>query len=112
MDRLIGMEVVSRMYPGQMLQLYLMASYLYYCRADSVMTDHAFDYLCKYLLAEFDNFEHIHKHLTDKESLEAGTCMLAEKDYPLRVISAADLLMRAVVIGHYWEDVEPNLKPV
>jgi hypothetical protein len=99
------------MYPGQMVQLYLMASWLYYWQDDSVMTDHAFDYMCKCLLAEFDNFEHIHKHLIDKESLEAGTCLLAKDAFPQRVRHAADGLLRSIATDGFWDDVEPRLKP-
>jgi len=75
---------------GSCLHWYLMASYLYYIKDLSLVTDHQFDGLAKRLLSEYDTFEHPHKFLINKSDLEAGTLFsLSELDYPLMVRSAA-----------------------
>ena len=66
---------------------YLHASYGYYYCDDSVMTDDAFDALCARMLRNYDSIDHEHKSLVDRGSLEAGTCLLAIGDFPLRVSS-------------------------
>jgi len=69
---------------------YLMASYLYYIENESMMYDHEYDYLCKFIYDNFDNIQHRHKYLIDKESLKAGTgYKLNKEDYPQIVIGAA-----------------------
>ncbi len=53
---------------------YLMSSYLYYqACVDSPWSDAQFDWACKKLLRLWDDFDHDHKYLTSKESLQAGT---------------------------------------
>jgi len=79
------------------LQKYLMASYLYYIRYQSVMPDAEYDQLAKDLLEGWNNFKHQHKHLVSKEDLKAGTLFaLKDDDYPLMVKAAADLWLRSV----------------
>lgn len=80
------------------LQRYLMASYLYYCRMESIMPDTEYDKIAKELLGNYDDWQdHIHSYLVDKEDLEAGTLYkLKAKDYPALVRAAAETWMRAL----------------
>lgn len=73
---------------GAWLQMYLMASYLYYHMNRSPITDEQYDWLCKQLLRDWDTFEHQHKYLVTKADLEAGTGY-AIREYPLMVRAAA-----------------------
>lgn len=83
------------MNPGQMLAQFLMASYLYYIRFQSPMSDAEFDKLTRDLKECWDDFEHRHKYLVTREDLNAGTLFaLSEEDYPLIVKGAADMWLR------------------
>ena len=64
---------------------YLMCSYAYYKLDKNLISDHEFDQLGKDILANYDNIEHMHKHLVTKEMLNAGTYL---GDYPTMVRSA------------------------
>lgn len=76
--------------PQQLLQIWLMASFLYYERDVNVIDDCTFDEISKTLLDEFDYFEHPHKYLIDKQSLAAGTgAFIRETRYPSIVKGAA-----------------------
>lgn len=78
------------------MSAFLMASYLYYIRFQSVITDPEYDMLTQVLLENWNNFEHMHKHLATREDLKAGTLYaLGEDKYPLIVKGAADLWLRA-----------------
>lgn len=59
--------------PNKLVKFYLMSSYLYYEQDVNVLNDSEFDTLCKILLKNFDNIQHMHKNLLDKESLKAST---------------------------------------
>jgi len=59
--------------PNQNCVKYLCASYLYYEKDFSVMSDHDFDILCLDLYSEFDKVTHWAKELIDPESLQAGS---------------------------------------
>ena len=72
----------------RLISYYLMSSYLYYVQNTSAISDANFDELCTELLARWDEADHPHKHLIDKNSLEAGTGY-AVPSYPLRVQNAA-----------------------
>ena len=52
---------------------YLMYSYLYYEKNESIVNDAEYDMICKRLYDEWENVEHYHKHLVDRDSLIAGT---------------------------------------
>ena len=62
-----------------------MCSYAYYQLNTNLISDHEFDQLGKDILANYDNIEHMHKHLVTKEMLDAGTYL---GDYPTMVRSA------------------------
>ena len=64
---------------------YLMCSYAYYKLDKNLITDQEFDQLSKDILANYDNIEHMHKHLVTKEMLDAGTYL---GEYPNIVIGA------------------------
>lgn len=76
---------------GGKLQLYLMTSYLYYEMHRSLILDTDYDRLCHELLAGWGEFEHMHKGLTDRGQLRAGTGYAIK--YPLRVKEAAMYLL-------------------
>lgn len=72
--------------PNTAISWYLIASYAYYCRFESIFSDETYDKMCKYILDNYDKLEHINKDLVKKESLVAGTAFqLKMEDYPLRV---------------------------
>lgn len=81
---------------GYKLQIYLVTSYLYYNLCRSVITDHEFDRLCKELAEGWEDFEHQHKHCTDRESMVAATGYANQ--YPLMVRCAANSML-----AHYRE---------
>ena len=72
---------------------FLMASFLYYQHDIPLLTDEFFDSMCKQLLARWDEVEHMHKHLIDREHLSAGTGFDIT-EYPSMVQGAAWHLLR------------------
>jgi len=79
---------------GQVLQRFLMCSYMYYIKSKAVLPDEEYDQMAKRLLKEWDTFEHPHKYLVTKEDLEAGTLYaLKESDYPQIVMGGAYLML-------------------
>ena len=56
---------------NRLVPIYLMSSYLYYELDKNVLTDSQFDYLCKKILDNWDNINHMHKHLIDKHNLKS-----------------------------------------
>ena len=62
-----------------------MCSYAYYQLNTNLITDHEFDQLGKDILANYDNINHMHKHLVTKEMLDAGTYL---GEYPTMVRSS------------------------
>ena len=76
---------------GQCLQVYLMTSYQYYHRYNSLISDGDFDAIGKRLLSSWEDFEHQHKHLVSLCDLKAGTLFaLPSKQYPTVVVVASD----------------------
>ena len=78
---------------GQLVPCYLMASYLYYHRNVSLMSDADYDKLCEALFILWNEPEvrtHQHRHLVKRDALAAGTgYYIPENRYPLRVRGAA-----------------------
>lgn len=64
---------------------YLMCAYAYYQLDKNLIADTEFDQLAKDILANYDNIEHMHKHLVTKKDLDAGTYL---GEYPNIVIGA------------------------
>ena len=58
---------------NMLVPLYLILSYAYYVEDDPLVSDAFYDSLAKQLYREYDNVEHMHKHLIVKDALEAGT---------------------------------------
>lgn len=89
--------------PASTISFYLAASYLYYCKHISLLSDECFDGICRWLLKNIDNLEHVNHNLVDKEALKAGTAYhIKEEDYPLRVRVSAEGLARDLLI---WENL-------
>lgn len=69
--------------PNRLVPWYLMASYLYYQKDVSIISDAIFDGMCKRLLLTRPRVTHPHKHLIDIQALKAGTGYhIKEADYP------------------------------
>lgn len=89
--------------PASAISFYLAASYLYYRKDISILSDSCYDGICKWLLKNIDNLEHTNHNLVDKEALKAGTAYhIREEDYPLRVKVSAEGLARDLLI---WENL-------
>ena len=71
---------------------YLCYSYLYYEENKSLISDSEYDIICKRLHKNWDQVEHMHKHLIDKNSLLAGTGYYLK--YNDRIRNAARALAR------------------
>ena len=52
---------------------YLMCSYAYYQLYKPLIEDFEFDQLAKDILENWNNIQHMHKHLLNKDMLVAGT---------------------------------------
>lgn len=80
--------------PNTLVPWYLMTSYLYYHRGESVISDALFDEICERLKLALPGLTHPHKDLIDLEALDAGTGFhLAEHDYPDMVRGAAETVL-------------------
>lgn len=64
---------IIKINPNMMIPYYLMAAYAYYEESDPIFSDSYFDNLAKNILKEWDNLDHYHKHLLDRDVLEAGS---------------------------------------
>lgn len=80
--------IVSRN-PAMLVPWFLMASWAYYQCDAPLLTDGAFDVLCRMLAENWHAIEHRHKPLIDRAWLIAGTCALARDRYPATVKGAA-----------------------
>ena len=70
---------------------YLMCAYAYYELDKPLIEDFEFDALAKQILDNWDNIEHMHKHLLTKDMLVAGTYL---GEYPTMVRMAVGNYMR------------------
>tara|TARA_R100000541_G_scaffold1902_1_gene7004 strand:+ start:25224 stop:25517 length:294 start_codon:yes stop_codon:yes gene_type:complete len=82
---------IIKINPNMMIPYYLMASYAYYEESDPIFSDSYFDNLAKNILKEWDNLDHYHKHLLDRDVLEAGSYI---GKYPTIVIDSLDELKK------------------
>lgn len=83
------------------ISFWLVSSYCYYIRHESLMSDQAFDKMSKWMLDNYDSLEHNHKHLITKEMLEAGSGYnLNENDYPLIVKVTAEIFIKNLYEGY------------
>jgi hypothetical protein len=82
--------VYSELKPHQLIPYFLMASWLYYHKGETLMSDGDYDQLCSRLADEWALISHPHKSLIDRNCLVAGTAYyIKEQDYPLIVKSTA-----------------------
>ena len=75
--------------PNMLVPHYLMHSYLYYEKSVSVISDGLFDEICRRLDREWDQIEHWHKPLVDRDLLSASTGFHLYHKLPVRVRRAA-----------------------
>lgn len=91
--------------PNTVISWYLIASYCYYCRYESILSDEVYDKMCKYMLDNFDKLEHVNKNLVDKAALLAGTAyQLKVDDYPLRVRVVGEQMIEKVNLMRTQEE--------
>ena len=81
--------------PNMLVPWYLMASYAYYCLDEALLTDAAFDHLCRRLALRWRSVKHRHKGLIERgENPEkVGSCFMLADDYPGIVRGAAHQLL-------------------
>lgn len=91
--------------PSSVISWFLMCSYAYYQRYESLMSDEAFDKMCKWAHSNYDTIDHVNKGLVTKDMLQAGSGYnLSDDDYPLRVKISSVALITA-----YYNDRDcPN----
>ena len=83
-------DIIDILPTNSLVNIYLMASYLYYERHLTPMPDTDYDILCKKLLDSFNDVDHQHGGLIDKDALRAGTAYhIRENEYPILVKQAA-----------------------
>jgi len=70
-----------------LVPFFLSLSWLYYERDEIIVGDDLYGVICDRLYAEWDEIEHWHKDLIDREALKAGTGYYLK--YPERVERAA-----------------------
>lgn len=82
---------------GKLISDYLMHSYLYYEKNESIISDQEFDGIVHELIKNFDEVEkseHIHKHLIDIQALKSYTGFSLIGRFPNQVkIPALEMLM-------------------
>lgn len=70
-ERIISNRITDN--PNMIVPYYLMLSYAYYVQDSPIASDSFYDKLARKLLKEWDNINHYHKHLIDKDALKAGS---------------------------------------
>jgi len=74
---------------------YLMASYAYHQLDNPIISDTCWESLCQRLYEEWDNVDHMHKHLIQREALQAGTGFyISNESYPTMVKGAVGHLLK------------------
>lgn len=74
---------------------FLLLSYHYYHKNESLVTDSFYDELSKFILDRWGNIKHPHKNLITKENLKCGSLYnLKEEDYPI--------ILKQPVENLYW----------
>ena len=85
--------------PDCIIAWWLGACYLYYQKAESLLSDPYFDDLAEQMRARWETIRHPHKYLIHPDDLAAGTgFMISEEQYPSITKSAAERLMRSGVM--------------
>lgn len=95
--------VVRETSPNAVVPWFLIASYLYYIHDLSILSDGLYDAMAKEMQRDWDQIEHVHKHLITKGDLDAGSLYrLKASDYPGSVRGAA----RHLVAGEWGERID------
>ena len=69
----------------------ILASYCYYQRDENILSDEAFDKMCKYVLGNWTVIDHKFKYLMSEEDMKAGSLnTLKYEDYPRGFIKIAE----------------------
>lgn len=85
----------ASLFRGQLVQFFLMCSYLYYLHDISLMSDHEYDAVCRRLDKEWDLITHPHKQFIQRVKEDDGSLRvkgmywLKETEYPLMCRAAA-----------------------
>lgn len=93
--------------PNMLVPYWLMAAFMYEVENDPFLSDGCFDWLSAELLAKWDQVEHRHKHMIDREALRAGTGLAADlQNLPTLVKHAARHL-----VAKYSSPAEIGARP-
>lgn len=79
--------------PNMLVPWWLMASHAYYDLDDPFLSDDCYDLLTRQLDERWDEIEHSHKHLIDRDALKAGTGYQLAGKMPSRIVDATRHLM-------------------
>ena len=74
---------------NKMIPWYLMGSYAYYRQDNPIFSDSFYDEMAKTILERWDDIEHYHKQLINKDDLSAGSYL---GEYPSIIEGALDSL--------------------
>lgn len=93
---------------------FIMSSFMYYKLNDSYVSDATFDWICQTLITNWDNIQHPHKHLINREDLEAGSGYAVECP-PVAICSLIRMLKDNKIkftdptgdIHHYLKELKP-----
>lgn len=65
--------------PNMAVPYYILTSYAYYVEDDPIVSDSYYDELAKYILLNWEDITHFHKHYLNEDALKAGSYL---GDYP------------------------------
>ena len=74
-----------------LIPLFLIASYAYYEKKETLMADETFDLLAARILAEWDSLDHPYKSLISKENLQTQSTY--DLSYPESIVAQAQALL-------------------
>ena len=90
----LALTIFSGLGPNVRLAWFLAASFAYYHRGESLLSDTLFDQIAKDLLRDWHAVDHPHKRLVREADLKAGTLYaLPERKYPAITRGAAHVLI-------------------
>lgn len=89
-----------RIKPSSCIGWYCAASYAYYVKDESLLSDPVFDKICLHMLTIWDTLEHRLKSFVPKESLSAGTGYnIAFSSFPNGFVSVIESLIKEIKNG-------------
>jgi hypothetical protein len=100
--------------PNMLVPWWLMAAFMYEVENDPFLSDGCFDWLSAELFSKWDEVEHRHKTLIDRDGLRAGTGLAADlQNLPTLIKDAARHLVckyaNAAEIGAVAFDIDDLL---